>query len=213
MWRNIIKLLKHLEWSEEKKWIEQTAVVNLYHYYEQVLCNETLKIIADQEPIKLLVEYIEAKNCVILEAVIDCAFFDLYSDDSQTRYIFKYIQKRDDDRRNNAIEMLEHIGSPQIVEGLIPFFETEKDQFLDKIQTVLSATMHRWKLSYVFSELLTEEDPWIRASIVYAMRYLCLDDFIPILKELSENDPSEIVRGNAYFAYLEITGSPRKELI
>lgn len=206
LWRNTLKLMKQMEYTEHKDYVIQSAVVNMYSLYEQLLCIETLNIIQDEEPVHFLIDYIREKTALILETTINIAFFDMYSDDTHTKYVYRHLTDGHDHKKGNAIEMLEHLGNPKIVQILSPFFETEKLKFHDKIQEILSATMHRWHLSYVFEELLSEDDRWVRACIVHAMRCLSLDEFIPTLQRLSETDPSDLVRNNAYYSIKVISG-------
>lgn len=210
LWKNTVQLLKHTEYSKKREEVLKSAIENMYRLFHQLLSIQTLKGKGDHESISLLISYLKDNNITILETAINAAFFNLYGDDSQTKYVFKHLLQTSGSKRNNAIEMLEHLGDPRIVEMISPFFEQTDEQRRKKCYTMLSSKGYQSKLGGVFEELLTEQNEWIRASAIYSMQFFHKSSSIPILQDLSLNDPSEIVRDIAAYIKNEFEGVPQE---
>lgn len=206
LWKNTVKLLKHMEYRKKKEEVEKSAIENMYRLFHQLLSIQTLKGKGDHESISLLISYLKDNNLTILETAINAAFFDLYGDDSQTKYVFKHLLQTSGSKRNNAIEMLEHLGDPEIVEMISPFFEQSQEQRRKKCYTMLSSRGYQSKLGGVFEELLIEQNEWIRASAIYSMQFFHKTSSLPILEDRAQNDPSDVVRDVAAYLKNEFEG-------
>lgn len=199
LWRNQINLLLLIGTTENNEALNQSAILNLIKLYEYTLSIEMLKKLGSDEPVKLIIEYLEEQNKIILETAIHVVFFDLY-DEETPKLIYHDLLENHGESKGNTIEMIEHLGDPSLVKMLNPFLHASKLEFVDTAAAIITADEPFWSLNYVIKGLLKENTDWIRACLVYTMKRLKDSEFIDDLWDLAENDPSEIVRINAEYA-------------
>jgi len=96
------------------------------------------------------------------------------------------LTSRDPSQRANALEMLEALGEPEIVRPLLAVWEAAPQPSADP--------------SAVLVEILTEDDPWLRACAALAAAARLDDLVVSVLRSLARADPDPDARHAATLA-------------
>jgi hypothetical protein len=133
---------------------------------------------------KLLSESLLAKARV--QALNALSAVGLFTDRRSVSLSVENLQSQDRSQRAYALEALEALGEPQLIRPLIQIWETGGDESL--------APEGVWR------EALHDPDPWLRACAAFYAGECREDLLIPILEQLAQSDPDELVRSTAAWA-------------
>lgn len=202
LWKNTVELIIKLRLHEEYDLMVFSGINKLHHAYENL---QTISILL-KEPesyyVNALLQHLSLQNAVIINGIILILTKDAF-DQHVVDSIGKEVRSIIPDVKSTALELIENIGDPRLSKHFISYFTLESDE--ERIDYARKT----WHIKVdniqdTFSDLLMEDNEWIKACVVYLIGLSQNAYFIGELEKIIRDDRSLLVVENAKKALMKI---------
>lgn len=201
LWKNTIELMIRSNHKEDEL-IIFSGINKLHHVYENLQAIAILLTQPENYYINALLQHLFLQNVVIINGIILILTKDAF-DQHIVDAIGKEIRSIVPDVRATALELIENIGDPRLSKHFISYFTLDSDE--ERIEYGKKVWhIKKNNIQDIFSELLVEDNEWIKACVVHLIGTMQDPYFEKTLEKIIKNDRSLLVIENAKKALMNI---------
>lgn len=202
LWKNTVELIVKLRARKEYELMVFSGINKLHHAYENLQAISILLKEPENYYINALLQHLSLQNAIIINGIILILTKDAF-DQHVVDSIGKEVRSIVPDVKSTALELIENIGDPRLSKHFISYFAIESDE------ERISYAKKTWHIKVdniqdIFSELLVEDNEWIKACVVYLIGLSQNAYFIKTLENMIHHERSLFVVENAKKALMKI---------